>query len=44
MQRYWKEVYVYGKTRFLVYSQWYPDNHGTGSKKEDFIEWYQTLS
>ena len=43
MQRYWKEVYVYGEARFLVYSQWYPDGHGTGSKKEDFIEWYKTL-
>lgn len=44
MQRYWREVYVFGKARFLVYSQWYPDNHGTGSKKADFIDWYQTLS
>lgn len=43
MQRYWKDVYEYGSERFLMYSQWYPDGHGTGSKKEDFIEWYYTL-
>lgn len=41
-QRYWKEIFVFGEYRFLMYSQWYGDNkHGAG--KKEFLEWYKTL-
>jgi len=41
-QRYWKDIFVFGEYRFLMYSQWYNDDqHGAG--KKEFIEWYKTL-
>ena len=40
--RYWKEEFVSGNTRFLMYSQWY-DNPSKGATKKHFIEWYNSL-
>lgn len=41
-QRYWKDIFVFGEYRFLMYSQWYKDEqHGAG--KTQFVEWYKTL-
>lgn len=41
-KRYWSEVFVAGKYRFLMYSQWY-DNFRKGATKEDFVKWYNSL-
>lgn len=40
--RYWKDEFVSGRYRFLMYSQWYSDPN-KGATKEHFIEWYKTL-
>ena len=40
--RYWKEEYISGPYRFLMYSQWYGDGK-RGATKEHFIDWYSTL-
>ena len=40
--RYWKDEFVSGQYRFLVYSQWY-DNPNKGATKENFIKWYDSL-
>lgn len=40
--RYWKDEYVSGKFRFLMYSQWYADSK-KGATKENFISWYNSL-
>lgn len=40
--RYWKEEFVSGQYRFLMYSQWYDDSK-KGATKEHFISWYNTL-
>lgn len=40
--RYWKEEFVSGQYRFLMYSQWYEDPK-KGPTKEDFARWYSTL-
>ncbi len=40
--RYWKEEFVSGKYRFLMFSQWY-DDPKKGSTKQDFIEWYNSI-
>ena len=40
--RYWKDEFVSGKYRFLMYSQWYEDSQ-KGATKNHFIEWYKTL-
>lgn len=40
--RYWKEEYISGAHRFLMYSQWYGDG-GNGATKKHFIDWYNTL-
>ena len=41
-KRYWRDEFVSGKYRFLMYSQWYDDN-GNGATKKHFIDWYNTL-
>lgn len=41
-KRYWKEEFVSGKYRFLMYSQWY-ENTKNGATKDKFINWYNTL-
>lgn len=40
--RYWKDEFVSGKYRFLMYSQWYEDPK-KGATKENFISWYNAL-
>ena len=41
-ERYWKEEFVSGGYRFLMYSQWYADvKHG--ATKEEFNRWYDSL-
>lgn len=40
--RYWKDEFVSGDYRFLMYSQWYEDPK-KGATKENFINWYNTL-
>ena len=40
--RYWKEEFLSGSYRFLMYSQWYEDS-GKGATKKHFIKWYETL-
>lgn len=40
--RYWKEEYVSGWVRFLMYSQWYSDSN-RGATKSHFISWYDSL-
>ena len=40
--RYWKDEFVSGKYRFLMYSQWYDDPR-KGATKENFIKWYESL-
>lgn len=40
--RYWKDEFVSGKYRFLMYSQWYANNQ-RGATKEHFIRWYDSL-
>lgn len=40
--RYWKDEFVSGKYRFLMYSQWYVDSK-KGATKENFIKWYNSL-
>ena len=43
-QRYWKDEFVMGKYRFLMFSQWYDDAHkGGGATKKDFQMWYESL-
>lgn len=42
-QRYWKEVFVFGKYRFLMFSQWYPPTAKNGARRDDFIAWYENL-
>ena len=41
--RYWKEEFVFGKYRFLMFSQWYPSTAKNGARREDFIAWYDKL-
>ena len=41
-KRYWKDVFVFGEYRFLMYSQWY-DNKKNGATIEEFKKWYETL-
>ena len=41
-KRYWKDEFVSGKYRFLMFSQWYDDQR-KGATKHDFIEWYNSL-
>lgn len=40
--RYWKDEFVSGEYRFLMYSQWY-ENSQKGATKDHFISWYNTL-
>ena len=40
--RYWKDEFVSGSYRFLMFSQWY-DGSKHGAHKQDFINWYSTL-
>jgi len=40
--RYWKDEFVSGKYRFLMYSQWY-SSPKQGATKEHFIKWYESL-
>lgn len=40
--RYWKDEFVCGRYRFLMFSQWY-DTPNKGATKAHFINWYQTL-
>ena len=40
--RYWKEEFICGKYRFLMFSQWY-ENPKNGATKEHFISWYNSL-
>lgn len=40
--RYWKDEFVSGQTRFLMYSQWYSDSK-KGATIEHFIRWYDLL-
>jgi len=40
--RYWKDEFVSGSYRFLMFSQWY-DGSKHGAHKQDFINWYNTL-
>ena len=41
-RRYWKDIFLFGESRFLMYSQWY-DNRKNGATKEEFLDWYETL-
>lgn len=41
-QRYWKDEFQFGDYRFLMYSQWYPDN-GHGATRAEFLHWYSLL-
>lgn len=41
-ERYWKEEFISGDYRFLMYSQWYDDPH-KGATKDDLMRWYATL-
>lgn len=41
-KRYWKEEYVFGKYRFLMYSQWY-EERSHGATRKEFVDWYKTL-
>lgn len=41
-ERYWKDEFVIGKYRFLLFSQWY-DNPQKGATREDFMQWYGKL-
>jgi len=41
-ERYWKEEFISGDYRFLMYSQWYDDSR-KGATKDDLIRWYETL-
>ncbi len=38
--RYWNDVFISGKYRFLMFSQWYEKK---GATKEHLIEWYSLL-
>lgn len=40
--RYWKEEFISGDCRFLMYSQWYTDSK-KGATKEHFKKWYALL-
>ena len=40
--RYWKDEFVCGTYRFLMFSQWY-DSSNKGATKEHFINWYNSL-
>ena len=40
--RYWKDEFVSGNYRFLMYSQWY-DNPQKGATKENLKAWYNSL-
>lgn len=45
-ERYWKNIYIFGNVRFLMFSQWYPDNKDNKRnrpQKEEFIAWYSSL-
>ena len=42
-ERYWREEFVSGKYRFLMFSQWYPPTAKNGARREDFIAWYDAL-
>lgn len=39
-ERYWKDEFVSGNCRFLMYSQWYDNPHK--ATKDDLIRWYST--
>lgn len=41
--RYWKDEFVSGKYRFLMYSQWYSEDVNRGATKEHFRRWYESL-
>lgn len=41
--RYWKDEYVSGKHRFLMFSQWYSKDVNRGATKEHFKKWYECL-
>lgn len=41
-RRYWKDEFIFGDYRFLMYSQWYPDN-GHGATRNEFNAWYSSL-
>lgn len=40
--RYWKDEFVSGPYRFMMYSQWYEDPK-KGATKENFKKWYSSL-
>ena len=40
--RYWKDEFLCGTYRFLMFSQWY-DTPNKGATKEHFINWYNSL-
>ena len=40
--RYWKDEFVSGQYRFLMYSQWYAEPQ-KGATKAHFTDWYNTL-
>ena len=40
--RYWKDEFICGNYRFLMFSQWYDDPQ-KGATKENLIKWYNTL-
>lgn len=40
--RYWKDEFISGQHRFLMYSQWYEDSK-RGATKENFKKWYSLL-
>lgn len=41
-KRYWSDVFVSGKYRFLTFSQWYKEKR-RGPTKEEFNAWYKSL-
>ena len=41
--RYWKDEFVSGNYRFLMYSQWYSEDVKRGATKQHFIRWYDSL-
>ena len=43
IKRYWKDEFIFGQYRFLMYSQWYPDDSRNGATRREFVEWYDTL-
>ena len=43
VKRYWKDEFQFGEYRFLMFSQWYPDNTRHSATRKEFIEWYNIL-